>query len=169
LTTRTAGQEKIMALETDGQRQAYIALRQLNTTDPKWGGDREWVPAWSSWGLEQTIEKIVGHDGSGLRDVFAAFWELAGQPDVRLTRWMVNFILDIVRLCFRRYRQRYDAEDFLWMAERVQRGCTPSQAYLALMALPPDFKNAACRSAILSSLKGTEFLEKAERMLAPDL
>jgi hypothetical protein len=168
LTTRTADQEKIMALETDGQRQAYIALRQLNTTDPKWCGPGEWAPAWSSRGLEQTIEKIVGQDGSRLRDVFAAFWELAGQPDVRLTRSMARFILAIVRLCFRLYRRRYDAEDFAWMAERVQRGCTPSQAYLALIGLPPDFKNVACRSAILSSLKGTEFFAEAERMLAPD-
>jgi hypothetical protein len=157
-----------MALETDGQRQAYIALRRLNTTNPKAGGDREWVPAWSSWLLEQTIEKIVGHDSSGLRDLFAAFWELAGQPDVRLTRSMVNFILDIVKLCYRRrYRQRYDAEDFSWTAERVQRGCTPSQAYLALIALPPAL-NRTCRSAILSSLEGTEFFPEAERMLAPD-
>jgi hypothetical protein len=122
---------------------------------------------WSSWGLEQTIEKIVGQDGSGLRDVFAAFWELAGQPDVRLTRLMADFILDIVRLCFRLYRRRYDAEDFSWMAERVQRGCTPSQAYLALIALPPAL-NRTCRSAILSSLEGTEFFPEAERMLAPD-
>jgi hypothetical protein len=168
LTTRTADQEKIMALETDGQRQAYIALRRLNTTNPKSGGDREWVPAWSSWLLEQTVKKIVERDGGSLRDVFAAFWELAGQPDVRLTRWMVNFIVDIVKECFIAYRRRYDAEDFSWMAERVQRGCTPSQAYLALIGLPPGFETTACRSAILSSLKGTEFFPEAERMLAPD-
>jgi hypothetical protein len=156
-----------MALETDGQRQAYITLRGLSTTDPKWCSPGEWAPVWSSWLLEQTIAKIARHDGSGLRDVFAAFWELAGQPDVRLTRLMADFILDIVRLCFGRYRRRYDAEDFSWMVERVQRGCTPSQAWLALIGLPPD-RSEACRSAILSSLKGTEFFPEAERMLAPD-
>jgi hypothetical protein len=158
-----------MVLETEGRRQAYIALRRLTAADPKSSSASEWVPAWSSWLLEQTVDKIVHHDGSGLRDLFTAFWELAGQPDVRLTDTVANFILDIVRLCHRRrYRARYDAEDFSWMAERVQRGCTPSQAYLALIGLPPDFKNAACRSAILSSLKGTEFFAEAESMLAPD-
>jgi hypothetical protein len=153
-----------MVLETDGQHEAYAALRRLTAADPNLGLAREWTPAWSSRVLEETIERIVSRQNSGLRDLFEALWELAGQPDVPLTRTMANFIHDIIVLCFTRYRSQYDAENLSWMVERVRTGCTPSQAYLALLALPEDLIKQ-CRDDILSGVKETPFFDEVARML----
>jgi hypothetical protein len=153
-------------MEPDAERvgRAYKGLRRLTADDPENGNVREWVPAWSSHVLEKTIEEILSQPGSRIGDVFYALWDLGGKDDVALTKTMAALIRDIVVLCFTRYRTKYDAEDFQWMADRVQQGAAPAQAYLALLALPESLASAS-RDAIVESLEGTEFHDEAQGML----
>src|SRR5271165_3408193 len=119
-------------MESDVERvqSSYTALRRLTAEDPQSGNTREWVPAWSSRVLDMTVEEILSQPGGRLGDVFHALWDLGGRDDVPLTKTMANFIHDIVVLCFTRYRTKYDAEDFQWMADQVRRVTTPARAYL---------------------------------------
>ena len=151
-----------MESEAEKVQRAYLALRRLTAHEPQ-EGTGEWVPAWSSLLLERVIEEILSPPGGRVGDVFHALWDLAGRDDVPLTKTMANFIHDIVVLCFTRYRRKYDAEDFEWMAEELRRrGGAPSQAYLALLALPERLA-VESQDAILTGLKGTEFLDEARK------
>jgi hypothetical protein len=80
---------------------------------------------------------------------------------------MANFLLDVVKYCFGRYRARYESEDFHWLAVSVQQGCTEAQAYLATFALPPALIQS-CREAIMKALNSSEFCEKVRPMLDSD-
>jgi hypothetical protein len=153
-----------MVLKSPNQSKAHAVLRALTASDPALGDANEWTPAWSSRVLEDKIQEIITRPNGDLLDVFKALWELTGQSDVLLTRTLANFIKDIVVLCFTKYRSKYDSINFLWMADKIQLGCTPSQAYLAALALPNDLIEL-CQNNILLSLKGTVFRDEIEKMI----
>lgn len=100
-----------------------------------------------------------------MSDLFQGLWAILGRSTADLDATIAHFIRDVVVLCFTRHRSLYEEEGFQWMAIAVQKGCTGSQAYLALHALP-DKTLEPCTQAILGGLTGP-FLAEAKRMIAP--
>jgi hypothetical protein len=140
------------------------AARRLRCLAEKTDGQPPvWKPAWSSAALEKTVKEILEAPSGQLTDLFIALWDLLGTDHPGLTRTMANFVHDVVVLCFTQYRNQYEAEAFAWMAERVRAGCTESQAYLALLALPQPLLRIT-KAGILGPLKTTEFADEAQTM-----
>jgi hypothetical protein len=157
--------EHLMSTDsTRRQLQAFDALRRLTARAMPGAVLTEWVPAWSSKQLEETLDSILSASEGAVGDVLHALWTLGGQSDVRLTKPLAQFIQDVVVSCFTRYRARFEKEDFRWMTRELNSAATPAQAYVALLSLP-ESQAAGARDAILTSLKGSEFSEAAERML----
>jgi hypothetical protein len=128
------------------------------------GSPATWTPAWSSRTLEEAVAEILSAEGASVGDLLAPLWEIAGRAAAMLTPTVANFIRDIVVLAFTRYRALYEAEDFRWLAEGVRSNPTPSQAYLALLALPEDLAEES-KASIFEALKGTQFFDEAQKMM----
>jgi hypothetical protein len=144
---------------------AFTSLRRLSAQESRAAGAQKWIPAWSSHVLETTVAEILSRAGASIGDLFRSSWKLAGESDVELSPAVANFFRDIVVLCFTRYRKLYDAEDLQWMADQVRGQITPSQAYLALLALPENHVEQT-KTSILRALEGTDFLNEARKMLS---
>jgi hypothetical protein len=141
-------------------RDVFLRFRSANETPV-------WIPAWSSAALEHVLDELLAPAGSQIADVFWGLWAALGQSSAPLSAPMANFLLDVVKYCFGRYRARYESEDFHWLALSMQQGCTEAQAYLAAFALPPALIQS-CREAIMNALKSSEFCEKVRPMLDSD-
>jgi hypothetical protein len=114
--------------------------------------------------LEKTVDEILSAPEALVTELFLALWDLMSVGPSPLTKLQAQFIHDVVVVCYVRYREKYEAESFEWLAERIT-GSNISQAYayFALLSLPESLMNR-CRVAILSVLAGTEFEEEARRM-----
>ncbi len=132
--------------------------------------DQEWVPAWSSYGLEQFIENILSSPEGCISDLYLGFWKALDQTNVPLTKTMPHFIKDIVIYSWLKYRWQYKAgnhqsferEDFEWMIPLINKQCTQAQAYLAVLVLNflPAEMTEKCKDSILNILKITDFIEE---------
>lgn len=140
------------------------ALEMLSRLTDAGSGADTWVPVWSSLVLERTVAEVLSANQASMSDLLLALWEIAGREEAVLTPTLANFIRDIVVHAFTRYRTLYDKEDFLWLADGVRHSPTPSQAYLALLALPEELVEQS-KAPILDALKGTQFFDEAQRML----
>ncbi|MBX9805336.1 MAG: hypothetical protein K2Y18_06245 [Alphaproteobacteria bacterium] len=137
----------------------------FNPTGVMLKSNQEWIPAWSSLGLEQLIDKTLLAPDSHINDLFLGLWKALAETKAPLTETMTQFLLAIVRFTFTRYRSQYENEDLEWMASQVNTGCTEAQAYLTLLALPVNL-GLKCKVNILKILENTDFKEVAQRMLS---
>jgi hypothetical protein len=139
---------------------AVRLLRRLNS------GEVVWIPAWSSKLLEETIDHVLSTPGGNVTDLLNALWDLLGETKAALSKISANFILDIVKSSFTRYRSDYDAASFSWMTDRLE-GSLPVQAYLAAISLPDNLAHEH-RATILDKLRDTGFFEEAQKILSDD-
>jgi len=130
-----------------------------------------WIPAWSSYSLEQTVEEILGVDGSETNDLFQGLWNLLTHTQAPLNPTMEDFQFAIVRFPIRRrYRAQLERADFRWMMTALKEGSTAAQAYLTLSILRKE-QLADCKDEILDALKDSEYLDEAlhtEGLRSPD-
>jgi hypothetical protein len=152
------------AARIDGARSRLL---RLQAGQQGGSGDRGWVPAWSSRVLEAEVDGILSAPGGGVGDLFQALWTLLEQTNAALDRTLANFIRDIAVLTFTGYRSQYDVADFRWMADRVEAGGTPAQAYLAALALPEELLQRS-RQAIVKAMRGNEFLEEVTKLVTEE-
>jgi hypothetical protein len=122
-------------------------------------------PAWSSWLLDRLLESVMATPGGSVSDLVYALHEILGEPDVKLTETLKNLITEVVVKSFTLSRSSYESSDFTEMIAKTTDGATPAQAYLALLAIPPDRMRASCTAAILKGLEGTPYLSEARGML----
>ena len=146
-------------------REVSRQLERLRIAASPPSADVGWAPAWSSAVLEAIVSGAVSAPGGRISDLFRALWDILADTEAQLTKTMSHFLRDIVVLCFTQYRSQYDESELSWMAASTIRGCSESQGYLALHALP-DLHARGCKEAILSALKDSEFYEEAQLMLS---
>ena len=152
-------------VESPSERAARVIQSRLTNADAA-VGEAEWVPTWSSLLLEETVGQLLESPVSRVSDLFLGLWTVLAETRASLTLTMSNFLLDLVRLTFTRYGDKYLNDDFGWMVSQVK-GCTEAQAYLALHALPPQWI-ATCREPLLFALGKSAFIDEARKALAPD-
>src|SRR4051794_27709328 len=105
-------------LESPSERTARVVLSHLTNPDSA-VGDAGWVPAWSSLLLEETVGQLLESPTSRVGDLFRGLWNHLGQTHASLTAIMSNFLRDLVVLTFTRFRDKYERDDFDWMASLI--------------------------------------------------
>jgi hypothetical protein len=126
-----------------------------------------WVPAWSSYVLEQTVAAIIRSPDGSVSDLMQAAWLLLERTEVVLNRTVANFVNDIAGLVFALHRREYADTNFDWMLDQLASGATPAQAYLAAYVLPEAWHGKA-RSAILDAISCHPMRAEIEALIAPD-
>lgn len=133
-----------------------------------------WIPVWSNYDLQRSLEKFLKETGSDINNIFRGLWNLLGHTHAPLTPTMLYFQRAIYYFPFSSYHSTYtrvrEQLDFTWMISALREGCTAAQAYLALSVLNEE-QLAACKEEILAALKDSEYLEYAfhtEGIRSPD-
>ncbi|MGV8948886.1 MAG: hypothetical protein ACOH2E_05935 [Candidatus Paracaedibacter sp.] len=149
--------------------EAYAQLLCQNKTGVALKPNQEWIPAWSSYGLEQLIEKTLSSPKGCISDLFLGFWKALDETNAPLTKPMCHFIKDMIVYSWLNYRWRdkpnkkenFDWSDFEWIVPLVNKGCTKAQAYLAVFVLNYfPIEMAKCKGTILNILKKSDFIEE---------
>jgi hypothetical protein len=126
-------------------------------------------PCWSSWVLDRLLEAVMDTPGGGVSDLMCALYEVLDEHRCNLTETIRNLIKDLVIKCFMEHRTSFQTCDFRWMAQKTMQSPTPTQAYLALHAIPPDAIEPACSVAILRGLASSPYWEEALDTLSEEL
>jgi hypothetical protein len=147
--------------EADRIRASRLMLLKLHldTSDPRW----------SSWMLERLLEAVMGTPGASVSDLLHAFQEVLEEYSCDLSWPVRNLVRDLVIKCFSEHRASYEAVDWIWMVQKTIERSTPAQAYLALLAIPPDLMTTRCAVAILKELENTSYREEAMNALEEHL
>lgn len=124
-------------------------------------------PTWSSWFLDRFFEAVMATPGGSVGDVLRALFDLLSEPAKPLSETMMWFIMAIVRPNFVRYRDSVDTSEFIWLVR--DQYATESQAYLAMLCIPPAIMKPMCAIAILRKLAPTPFWNEALNNLNEDL
>lgn len=148
-------------MESQNQKMARLVLSRLCTPNVS-----PWQPAWSSLLLKETLGHLLEEPESTIADVFGGLFTHLGSGDVVLTPVVASFALEVIKGTFVPYRKRYEAEDFSWLVAAVNEGCSPSQAYFALHALPLVL-GTQCKAALVDTLATTPYAALARQMLEP--
>jgi hypothetical protein len=127
------------------------------------------TPAWSSWRLDRLLEAVMGTPGGGVGDLLHALHEELGKHPGDFTEPMGNLIKTLVVQSFVQHRASFEAADLSWMAHKTDQHSTPAQAYLALLAVPPEIRQPKCAVAILRKLAFTPYWKEAIDILSDDL
>lgn len=123
-------------------------------------------PHWSSEAVRNLFLSTVSDDVA-VSDIFESLFSKL--PRSRLTVGTSNFIQDLTKCAFTNFRESYQSSNFGWMSHGIVHGCTPSQAYLALYALPPELLTPECIVALLKALDDTPFWPEAVANLEDEL
>jgi hypothetical protein len=126
-------------------------------------------PAWSSWMLDRMLDAVMGTPGGSVGDLLHALHEVLEEYSCDLSWPVRNLIRDLVIKSFSEHRASYEAADWTWMVQKTIEHSTPAQAYLALLAIPPEIMQTRCAVAILKALAGTPYREEAVNALENDL
>jgi hypothetical protein len=126
-------------------------------------------PRWSSWMLDRLLEAVMGTPGGNVGDLLHALQEVLEEYSCDLSWPVRNLIRDLVIKCFSEHGDSYQAADWTWMVRKTIERSTPAQAYLALLAIPPDIMPPRCAVAILKELEGTPYQKEATNALEEDL
>jgi hypothetical protein len=127
------------------------------------------TPAWSSWKLDRLLEAVMGAPGGSVGDLLHALYELLEDHPGGFTEPMGNLIKTLVIQSFVQHRASFDAADLSWMAHNTAQHATPAQAYLALLAVPPEIMQPICAVAILRKLVSTPYWKEAIDILSDNL
>ncbi len=117
-------------------------------------------PRWSSWMLDRLLQAVISTPGACASDLLHALHEVLEEHSVELTEPVFHLVRQIVVKCFTEHRASYEAADWTWMVRKTIEHATPAQAYLALLALPPDLM-PRCAAAILKELEDTPYRNEA--------
>lgn len=123
-------------------------------------------PAWSSYMLDQMLERVMEPLGGSVGDLFHALYSLLANYPSTLSPVVANLVKQLVVTCYTRHRSSYDAVDWDWFAQQASAGATPAQLYLALHALPPALVNVQLSQKITSAFASTPFHAESEAALA---
>lgn len=165
--------EELSTAEKQRVEEAYKQLLCFNPTGKPLKLGQEWIPAWSSYGLEQLIEQTLSTRGGRIRDLYLGFWKVLEETHVPLTKVLSYLIEKLIIYSVLNYRRRFKKEDYKlfkreeieWMVPLVIKGCTQAQAYLAVSILPAKLAKD-CKDSILSTLENTDYIEEAKSMLS---
>lgn len=152
--------------------EAYQKILCLNPKGIKLQLNQEWLPAWSSHGLEQLIGKVLSTPEGCINDLFIALWKALSDTRAPLTQTMSYFLKDIATYSGHALRWQnnrknvawHRKDDYEWMIPLVTEACTEAQAYFAMYVLSVDAPTD-CKEAILRILEKTEFTELTKSML----
>lgn len=171
----TTGIDTMQMTESQQQRieDAYRRLLCLNPTGVELKPNQEWVPAWSSYGLEQFIEKILSFPEGSINDLFMGFWKALSETQAPLSQTMSHLIKDIVTYSRHALRWQnkikndnwYRKEDYEWMIPLINEGCTEAQAYFATYVLSVDMPTS-CKENILKMMHKSDFREDVQGILS---
>jgi hypothetical protein len=121
----------------------------------------EWVPAWSSTSLSQTVKTILRESGCTVKELFLGLWNLLAHTNAPLTSQVAEFLFAIMRSALvNRYPREWQREDYEWMVTELKKGSTAAQAYLAILELSEE-QLATCEEEILLTMRDSEFLHRA--------
>jgi hypothetical protein len=147
--------------EIDRIRASKLMLLKLHldTSDPRW----------SSSVLDRLFEAVMGAPEAGVGDLLHALQEVLEESCCDLSWPVRNLIRDLVIKSFSEHRASYETADWTWMGQKTIERSTPAQAYLALLAIPPEIMQTPCAVAILKQLEGTPYRQEAVNALRDDL
>jgi hypothetical protein len=126
------------------------------------------APRWTSFQIEQLFEVALQIPGAELSDVVQAQFALAAEIMGPTPRSQANFIREVGGHVAGKRRRGHPADDFVWIALRLDDPLFPAtetQAYLALHVLPRRLRGAT-REIILRTIISAPLAEEVAQTLA---
>jgi len=140
-------------------QQVEVLLLKHNMTQARLAN--EWVPAWSSMSLHQTVKMILRESESTVKELFLGLWNLLDHTNAPLTSQVAEFLFATMRSALvYRYPKEWQREDYEWMVTELKKGSTVAQAYLAILILSEE-QLASSKKEILLAMRDSEFLHRA--------
>lgn len=126
------------------------------------------LPRWTAFQIEQLFEVAMQIPGAELSDLVQAQFTLLAETAGPTTSAQANLIRELGLQITGKRRRGHDADDFVWIAVRLNDPVLPiteAQAYLAAHALPRRLRRAT-REVILRTLATTMLGGEVAELLA---
>lgn len=150
----------------------YIEAQLLKHSRTEARLANEWVPAWSSMTLGNTLKSLFWDTKITVKEMYLGLWNLLSHTNSPLTPAVAEFLYVTIRIVMvYRSPKEWQSEDYEWMIPELKKGSTTAQAYLAAFVLAEEHK-AVCRQEILLAMQGNEFLHRVLHIpgiMSPDV
>jgi hypothetical protein len=100
-------------------------------------------PRWTALQIEQLVEAAMAVPGAELSDLAQAQFALLGETAAPITPAQENFLTELGRQIADKRRLGHSADDFVWIAVRLNDPVFPhtsAQAFFAAHTLPPKLR-----------------------------